>query len=403
MMFVFAGTILFVAFRRLQVQSWEGTWSILSQELDTRYKVVESRVLYVQRSLVRLRDNHSANKLAYMNRIDPAKRINLCFDIEDALADESVYHQSNRGYYHFTQMGTYFFHGFGLLSDSIPRDSMKILDEAQYASIQPLKVNAFTTGKKTRFRSIVSDVYLAMELQIGINFGYVALEINGEELVRDLDDSRIFEEATFIILNDNMDPIYANGNIRSIVPTELVDALRDNRKPYRLKIGETEYFIVRRMSSYTNWTYINILPQNVIKAANRPVNVLLITIGLLTSLLGTFLMAILTIKLYKPVQNLFKRISNTETSTKSNISAITAIGDAYDRVLQRNRNLTEKMQENMPLVQDKYLLQLLFHIDTDVRMIQTQLTQLGLNFPNRYFRVIVVAIKQKSMKFDEMD
>lgn len=194
-------------------------------------------------------------------------------------------------------------------------------------------------------------------------------------LVLQLDTNRLqglFEQSTLsgnrtIFLFDEQGKMITTGNpdVYGIPLSAATSALQPYMTgmqplPDEMKIGETKFALSSVKSNVNGWTYLAISPMKEITQKTDQIQHVSLLIIAITALFWALVATIGSNRLLLPLQELFYKFTTKEKQDKSSKLDIVKALDRHMEDLQlANTHLLRRLDEQMPLMRESYLLRLI--------------------------------------------
>ncbi|MGI5877495.1 MAG: helix-turn-helix domain-containing protein [Christensenellales bacterium] len=278
-----------------------------------------------------------------------------------------------------------------VLADGIHRMSQyDTLAQPEWQGLKTNELNIFCTSADTPEGVALNSVRIAHKVGYNVNeTGFVVMQLKPEVVTdllgagSDLDGEAVHvEDAAGRVL-------FTRGNLTAGDWEQLIGARPGSGGMVRL--GREAYFVVSQRIGITGWTYRIAVPRLSLIAGQRFETGMTLTVGALIVIALAFA-ALGTQYAYRPLERLYRsvagRFSRTEHADRSDY-----LSRVFDRVFAENHDLRAMVSRNLPLLQEKALMQLVMQPPADGSN-EAALESLQIRFKHPHFRVAVVCYHQ---------
>jgi hypothetical protein len=166
--------------------------------------------------------------------------------------------------------------------------------------------------------------------------GLVIIKLSDETLHQWIADSE--NQGTLYILDDQMNIIASNARQSSLtLPPDMMHFTTED--PYKMvTFGSRSVYLFHKKSSYTNWTYVSMVPEEVIQKESHWIGWVTLGYGAMIVLIMLLLSYTGSLKIYVPIKKLFQTVGYKKVTSR-NIDEITFIDQAF-----KNMNLQIALQ-----------------------------------------------------------
>jgi two-component system, response regulator YesN len=221
--------------------------------------------------------------------------------------------------------------------------------------------------------------------------------IDAKTIEEKLDDIPIKEFGSIYVLDKESNLITGKNMddklLKKIISQEFSDKINNYPEKAYYSIGKYSAFYSQ--SSYNGWKYIAVLPMKVVIKEVRHIQFVIIILVLISSLIGAWLSYELASRNYKPLSNimnlLYSRTSNDCMTSSETKDEFLKLENAIYSIIEQEDRLTEKIEQDKPILRNGYLLKLLNgNIDTSGKFIKL-LNLIGIVFPYENYNCCVIS------------
>lgn len=182
-----------------------------------------------------------------------------------------------------------------------------------------------------------------------------------------------------------------NGLDCTVTPEDI--HLKDHDSGDTLKINNEKYLISYTQSPIHQWTYVSLIPDRTISENLSFYSLITLTITIVCLLLGFIVSYVLANKNSKPVREIINLVNTSKGNYAESNNAYSTIYNAMEKLINNHEELTEKLDNHKPVLQNNFLRQLLHgKIYTEEELYTySNYTELNLNHKN--YMVIAINIK----------
>jgi len=162
----------------------------------------------------------------------------------------------------------------------------------------------------------------------------------------------------------------------------------------KINLDGTDYYVSSITSTLNGWKYITVLPsqyitKNVDYLRNQISLAFLLMLGI-----GIILVLILSIVNYRPIKRIRRLLHRETPAIEKKGNDFTIIEEAFTKMSQHNKQLTQQIEQNKEAVQEYYLLNLIKGRYVDEESILKNMASQGLVFSGKYYFVGILLIEE---------
>lgn len=222
-----------------------------------------------------------------------------------------------------------------------------------------------------------------------------------KEMANSNDEKIVFnyvvdEEGNVIYTNEQSYPDYKDLDLIREAVKNRSDEMEKAEDTMELSIEGSHFTIQYVKSRVFNWNYISVIPTEYITKNVNQIRNVTILISVISFFLSVFLAYNIIAKLYQPMNKILNYI-NIIGSKKPVMqhgqkdNEFTLINGIIDYVYNENRSLQVSFEKNKPMLQDKYLYDIV-NGQTDKDGFLTSGIEIGIELPFPNYQVIVYEI-----------
>ena len=194
----------------------------------------------------------------------------------------------------------------------------------------------------------------------------VIVNVNLSEIIRNANNSKLTDNSTFLVVNrQNRNIFNENNDFRSTLGDNFFDEIfSGNSSVFDCRVDGENSIIMSYTppsSSILGYTYTAILPYSDINNGMAHITLIVVTVGFVVLLivLGTAYLS--TKHIYSPIENLASMFENTSSGKGADKTANTLqrLHVSIQETLESNYSLSNEMSKALPLIQERYLINLL--------------------------------------------
>lgn len=242
---------------------------------------------------------------------------------------------------------------------------------------------------------------------IPVVFFNIGGKISSNPLVVNLDKNKfsnflspynVTDNSEIYIYNSTNNEIIASSNNSSFVLSDINKLFSNSSKePLVTKLNGKKYISINYTSTnfYNNQIeYILLIPSSDIQYLPLKNQIILFLFILTCILFGLLLCFIISSKIYAPIKELNSLFPNEKTDIElDNINDMNILDSRIRCLISDNVNLKKDMNEILPSVCEKYILNILEQTDYDYNKLEPILNKYNFSFNFNYFTTSIVKIK----------
>lgn len=264
---------------------------------------------------------------------------------------------------------------------------MDILQSYQLKTYLPSQqMRTITDGNKITF---VQSLPLGEKSDIKGSFVILIDENKIKELLLNQEGM----QGSYYILNRNQEMIFSTDmNEENYAQIQKGLGVESNRF---YTLDDHEKIISYRLSALNDWTYVSIVPKDIVLSRVNEVKSLALVLVLLCLLAGIIVSYYLTYKNHSPIRDVIhailtgKQESNHETTIKNEFDFIK---NAVVTSLNEENKLRNVLNQQAPVIKADFISRLIKGNVDASSITKKDLDFMGVHFPTIYFRVVIIHI-----------
>lgn len=217
-----------------------------------------------------------------------------------------------------------------------------------------------------------------------------------EDTVKNILSHISFDDQTSVYVFDEYNNFLLGTNTEDGVSNQLIAFFeRDNSdtESDRLILNDKQYFVFTHNSDIIGWKYATIVPASLVLAKANNIGKASIVLLVVLILVGLILSYIISYNAYRPVDSIISTISTifeTDSETSQPLNEYESIETAILTLFRQEQQLKETFDQNMPMLQNSYLLKLLDKKTTISNEFYKMLDFLGIEFNHMYYMCMCI-------------
>ncbi|NSW90751.1 MAG: AraC family transcriptional regulator [Firmicutes bacterium] len=371
---------------------------LIRMKVEETKNQLNNQISSLQTALYELSTNSEVLMMARYSDFNKQQQVNIAMKIEKMIS-ETLHANTiiNNMYIHYPKQRLVIANGL------YPEEKYNTLGKSERDKIQFLGFSMI--NKKD---GNCPGIYITRELISGKEEGYLAAQINHKVIENLLEQIKIFNNEKIYIFNNNEELLYAiehnNFEDSNNEYNEYINVLlQSNRdKNTQVDIYGKKYIAVYDESNLSGWTFIQIVPYNDVVKMSKPLKTTVITLLYIVILIGILLSIPVAMRIYEPLRRLYKMVRERFVHPEQ-VDRIQYLTSMFERLVNDNDQLRNIAKRNIPLLREKYLLQIVLQQSNDEKNLMEQLYSLGIKFNGKLFRVMVIYINDYIDMLGTMD
>lgn len=254
-----------------------------------------------------------------------------------------------------------------------------------------------TPGKTKYYFTIIKNLPLGSSSKLGA----VIINIDEEKLYQAIAGRDIGTKGKFFVLDKH--GVILSHPDKSMLNRELsgvsgIDTILSGDQGYFVERIRGEQTLISYLTSpYNQWKYLFSVPVSDWRRDSKGVSIIITMITLVYVLLALLFAFLVSKGIYHPIQKLVSIIQASSMSSSATAAAPVQneyefIGNAYNSVIDRNKNMERILKNIQPLIKEKLFINLIMGRIENKQEINERLEFLGIDFTPANFMVIAMQI-----------
>ena len=378
---------------------------LIRMKIEETRDRLDNQIRNLQTDLYELSTNTDILAIARYSDFNKQKQINIVMKAEKQILEVLHYNMiANNLYIHYPKERIVISNG--------------LYSEEKYETLMASewkKINFWGFNMINKITQNGTEIYITYELITGKDNGYLAAQINQKNAKSVLEQVKIFKNENIYIFSDDKELLFGveNGDIKFLVnendgnienniyDIEVLKRAIQNKDSF-VYINNKKYMATYDKSNVSGWIFMHVVPyEEVIKISN-PLKTTVIVLLYISALIGSILSIPVAIKIYEPLKRLCEMVQ-ARFKNREQADRIQYLKNIFNTIFEDNNKLRSLANQNIPLLREKYLMQIVFQQVKDEKSLKSKLSSLEIKFEDESFRVVVIYIHDHVNTIGTMD
>ncbi len=229
----------------------------------------------------------------------------------------------------------------------------------------------------------------------------IVVNVNLSQIIINANKTKLTENSTFLVLNSKNRNIFnENNNFDAVLDENFYDTIfSDTSSVFDCSVNNKKTLVISYSTenSILGYYYVTLVPYSDINNNMPKITYFIILLGLieLIALLGITYFS--TKKIYTPIENLASLFKNSSSSDEDDIDTLKRLHASIQETLDSNTNLSNEVSKALPLIQERFLINLL---NSNEHYIPHDDSDLPVSFKHENFCSIVIKLRPTDMFYN---
>ena len=378
---------------------------LVRMKIEETRNQLDNQIRNLQTDLYELSTNTDILAIARYSDFSKQKQINIVMKAEKLILE--VLHSNviaSNMYIHYPKEHLVISNGL------YPEEKYETLMASEWN-----KINFWGFSMINRMTQDGSEIYITSELITGKDNGYLAVQINQKTAKSVLEQVRIFKNENIYIFSNDEELLfgiensrfrffvneYNENNRNSGYDIEVLKQAIQSKNNFVYKNGE-KYMATYDKSNVSGWIFMHVVPYDEVVKMSNPLRTTVVVLLCISALIGIILSIPVAIKIYEPLKRLCELVQ-VRFKSREQADRIQYLKNIFNAIFEDNDKLRNLAKQNIPLLREKYLMQIVFQQVKDEKSLKSKLSSLGIKFEGESFRVVVIYIRDFVNTIGTMD